>query len=64
MLQKLINFLELELLISPASLKLALKQSDGNSSFLPMVLWQHGLITRKELDLIFDWVDTQNNFSH
>ncbi len=61
MLKKLIVFLEFELLIAPASLKLALKQSDRSATFLPMVLWQHGLITLKELDLIFDWVDTQNN---
>lgn len=57
MLLNLILFLEQELKISKASLKLALKLQKRTEDFLPMVLWQHGLITLKQLDAIFDWMD-------
>lgn len=63
MIQKLIKFLERELLISPASLKLGLEQSNGNFSNLPIVLWQYGLINLKELDAIFTWIESQDNLS-
>jgi hypothetical protein len=27
-------------------------------NLLPMILWQYGLVTLKQLDQIFDWLET------
>lgn len=62
MLKKLIKFLEQELSISSASVNLALERSEGNLNILPMVLWQYGLITLKDLDSIFDWIETREGW--
>jgi len=58
MQQELIEFLLKELLISPRSLQLGLKQSD-DELFLPLILFQYGIITRQELEATFDWMDDQ-----
>ena len=52
------EFLQEKLLIPADSLALAQKQSEGKLEQLPMVLWQYGLITREQLDLLFDWLET------
>lgn len=57
MLTELINFLERELLISSNSLKLALKQTLEYDIFLPLVLFQYGIIDLEQLEIIFDWID-------
>ncbi len=57
MLKKLIDFLEEDLSISSKSIVLALRYKSESLTSLPMVLWQYGLITLKELDLIFDWME-------
>jgi Protein of unknown function (DUF2949) len=55
---QLINFLQDELAIPKTSISLALRQSENSASFLPMILWQYGLITLSQLDRIFDWLET------
>lgn len=33
-------------------------QEQNSSSLLPVILWQHGLITLEQLDRTLDWLDT------
>lgn len=61
MLQRLINFLQQELSISPQSLQLGLKQSENNEIFLPLILFQYGIINLQQLELVFDWIDNQSS---
>jgi hypothetical protein len=56
--QKFIRFLREELAIPAASIDLALGHPEQSSSLLPMILWQYGLVTLKQLDQIFDWLET------
>ena len=58
MQKKLINFLQQNLSIPADSIQLAVRQRSGNSNQLPIILWQYGLITREQLELIFDWLET------
>jgi hypothetical protein len=55
---KLIQFLQEELAISSAALQVALKHVEQDPGPLPMVLWQYGLVTIEQLDLIYDWLET------
>lgn len=41
---------------------LSCEQSFVASNHLPMILWQYGLITLEQLDLIFDWLETRRNY--
>lgn len=54
------HFLQEELAIPADSVAIALRKCEKNIhiSQLPMVLWQYGLVTLKQLDLIFDWLET------
>ncbi|MEM9903718.1 MAG: DUF2949 domain-containing protein [Cyanobacteria bacterium P01_D01_bin.44] len=58
MYSQLLRYLQNELALPEASIALALRQSGQDSSFLPMILWQYGLITLKQLDQIYDWLAT------
>ncbi len=58
MRKKLIHFLQQELSIPTESIMLAVRRRSGNPSQLPIILWQYGLITLEQLDLIFDWLET------
>lgn len=55
---KLINFLQTELSVSNDSLAIALRHDRQNPSELPMILWQYGLVTLRQLEQIFDWLET------
>ncbi|WP_353737261.1 MULTISPECIES: DUF2949 domain-containing protein [unclassified Moorena] len=57
MLTKLIRWLQEELEIPRASIALALRQGEPSPNFLPMILWQYGLISLDQLDQIFDWLE-------
>jgi hypothetical protein len=57
-LQKLIHFLRDELAIPSASIDLAVRHQPDAPNLLPMILWQYGLVTLKQLDQIFDWLET------
>ena len=52
---KLISFLKEELKIPETYVKLALRQIPQTPEQLPMMLWQYGLISLEQLELIWDW---------
>lgn len=54
------QFLQDELAIPSESIAIALRHEEQNVqlSHVPMLLWQYGLITLKQIDLIFDWLET------
>jgi hypothetical protein len=54
----LIGFLQDELAIPSASIDLAVRHHPDTPNLLPMILWQYGLITLKQLERIFDWLET------
>lgn len=63
--RQFIEFLTEELNISNTCINLAEKlqdkfdgQPETNLGFLPMILWQYGLVTLEQLDKIFDWMET------
>lgn len=58
---QLINFLRGELAIPTAAIAIALRQSDLDTSQLPIILWQYGLVSLEQLDRIFDWLATVSN---
>ena len=51
------QFLQDELTISSAAIALVMQKKEELSSPLPMLLWQYGLVSRSELDRIFDWLE-------
>ena len=53
----LMSFLRDELSVSEAAIALALKKEESELNFLPMVLWQYGLITLPQLNRVFDWLE-------
>jgi hypothetical protein len=57
-LNRLIRFLQDELLIPAESIAVALRQQDLIPNLLPMVLWQYGFVTLEQLDKIFDWLES------
>jgi hypothetical protein len=54
---QLLDYLRGELAISNSAIAVALRHGEQDTSQLPMVLWQYGLVTLEELNLIFDWLD-------
>ncbi|MBW4468463.1 MAG: DUF2949 domain-containing protein [Pegethrix bostrychoides GSE-TBD4-15B] len=55
---KLIRFLEEDLAVPASAIALALKQHESESSWLPIILWQYGLITLQQLNQVFEWMET------
>ncbi|NEP79479.1 MAG: DUF2949 domain-containing protein [Okeania sp. SIO3C4] len=53
---QLIKFLKWELSISDSAIAIALRHQEEDSNQLPMILWQYGLVTLKQLEQIFDWL--------
>ena len=53
---QLIKFLKWELSISDSAIATALRHQEEDGNQLPMILWQYGLVTLKQLDQIFDWL--------
>ena len=56
---QLINYLQGEMAISNSAIAVALRHGEQDATQLPMVLWQYGLVTLEQLNLIFDWLQTQ-----
>lgn len=54
---KLIHFLQDELAIPPTLIKRALQQCREDLGPLPMVLWQQGVLSLQQLEIIFDWME-------
>ncbi len=57
-LQRLIRFLRDDLAIPSNSIDLAVRHQPDSLNLLPMVLWQYGLVTKTQLEQIFDWLET------
>ncbi|HEY9649377.1 MAG TPA: DUF2949 domain-containing protein [Coleofasciculaceae cyanobacterium] len=57
-LERLVNFLQNELSIPSDSIDLAVRHKPDGANLLPMILWQYGLVTLPQLELIFDWLET------
>lgn len=55
---KFLRFLQDELLLSAASIALALRYREQNPGPLPMILWQYGLVTLEQLDQIYNWLES------
>ena len=55
--RQLVDFLQTELAIPAESISMALRQTTEAPSLLPMVLWQYGLVTLRQLEQIFDWLE-------
>ena len=55
--ERLIQFLKEDLAIPVAEIALALKHGASMPNFLPMTLWQYGLITVDQVAQIFDWLE-------
>lgn len=55
---QLVRFLDQELSIPIGSISLALRHCEQTPHFLPMILWQYGLVTLDQLAQIFDWLET------
>lgn len=55
-----LNFLQEELAISAAAISVAKKHSEAYCGPLPMILWQYGMISIKQLQQIFDWLESYN----
>ena len=55
---RFIRFLEEELALSPSSIDMALRYREQDPGPLPMILWNYGLITIEQLDLIFEWMES------
>ncbi|BAZ39615.1 hypothetical protein NIES4101_55690 [Calothrix sp. NIES-4101] len=49
-------FLQKDLAIPATDLQLALRHPEQTLNSLPMILWQYGLITLRQLEQIFDWL--------
>jgi hypothetical protein len=57
-LQQLVYFLHDELELPSASIELAIRHHSELPNIVPIILWQYGLITLEQLDVIFDWLET------
>ncbi|WP_299488119.1 DUF2949 domain-containing protein [Acaryochloris sp. IP29b_bin.137] len=57
--QKFIHFLHTDLAISKAELNVALRRQDPQMGQLHIVLWQHGLITLNQLNIVFEWLERE-----
>lgn len=55
--QKFLQYLEQDLALSPEMIDIALRRPDPLMSQLHIVLWQHGLISLAQLNLVFEWLE-------
>jgi hypothetical protein len=55
--RQLMNFLAEEMAIPTPSLEMSLRRCNASVGYLPMVLWQYGLIDLGQLERVLDWLD-------
>lgn len=53
----LLDFLEQDLFLSSAAIAMALRLCHQNAGPLPMILWQYGFVSLRQLNQIFDWLE-------
>jgi len=51
------QFLQNNLAISPDAIAFAQRINLETTGFLPIVLWQYGLISLQQLGQLFDWLE-------
>lgn len=56
-LAQFVQFLQDELGIPDANLRLALRHPEQTPSLLPIILWQYGLATLTEVNYMLDWLE-------
>ena len=62
MLEKLVIFLQEELELSADQVHLALRNTQAIPTHIPMQLWKYGLINLAQLEQIFDWLESSEQF--
>jgi hypothetical protein len=55
---KLAQFLENELKIPPVSIEMAQRLCRQQLGDLPIILWKHGILSSKQLEQTWDWLET------
>lgn len=55
---RLIHFLQEDLAVPASAIALALRHHESESNWLPIILWQYGLITLQQLNQVFEWMET------
>lgn len=55
--ERLLEFLHGQLAIPPESIELGLRRTVEVPHLLPIVLYQYGLVTIRQLDQIFSWLE-------
>ncbi|MBD2261105.1 DUF2949 domain-containing protein [Pseudanabaena sp. FACHB-2040] len=56
-LNRLIEYLKETLAVPTDAISLGLRQAGQATNLLPMVLWQYGLISTRQLNEGFDWIE-------
>lgn len=56
LINRLVSFVQSEFGVSHDEVMTALRHDD-HAAQLPMILWQYGFISLKQLDLLFDWLE-------
>ncbi len=59
---ELIKFLQEELAISNSEIAIVLQKRQNLNDPIPMLLWQYGLVSKEQLQRIFDWFDERIEF--
>ena len=59
---ELIKFLQDELAISNSEIAIVLQKRQNLNDPIPMLLWQYGLVSKEQLQRIFDWFDERIEF--
>lgn len=54
---KLTQFLQDELKIAPAAIEMAQRLCRQQLGSMPMVLWQHGILSLEQLEQTWDWLE-------
>lgn len=56
-IESLNEFLRQDLALPSESIALAMRHAGQASYLMPISLWQYGLVSLEQLDLIFDWLE-------
>ncbi|WP_026072310.1 DUF2949 domain-containing protein [Nodosilinea nodulosa] len=58
LITRLVNFVQAEFGVSNAEVSAALHH-EGGAAHLPIVLWQYGFISLRQLERLFDWLEAE-----
>jgi hypothetical protein len=57
---RLIDYLHTELALPSEDIALAMRHQTGVGNYLPVILWQYGLVSLSQLNSIFDWLEAES----